>query len=159
MANEIKASYVTGSTLTAKVYTSVGALRDTISLTETPASSGLYLGDYAAIDNGDVILILDGSDVVGGEVYDALVSSRASSSALITHDGKLDTVDGIVDFIQNVLEGDVELDISDSAQIQIVHKIKGTSTELIRKDLKGTDGTAITSTNLSSILIGQHQEP
>lgn len=60
-----------------------------------------------------------------------------------------------VTWIKNVLEGDVSIDVS-TTPWNVVIKVKGTSTELIRKELKdvsGTDLDAITT------IIGQQIEP
>ncbi|GAH31761.1 unnamed protein product [marine sediment metagenome] len=66
MANEINFGYPTGETLTFSVYTSAGVTRETGSaLTETPASSGLYLGTPAALSMRDQIVIKESTTVVG----------------------------------------------------------------------------------------------
>jgi hypothetical protein len=69
MSDEVRAIYVTGKTLTANVYTPTGADRETgISLTEN-GSGGLYLGDCATIQNGDLVVILEGGVVRTGYEY------------------------------------------------------------------------------------------
>lgn len=61
------------------------------------------------------------------------------------------------EFTRNMSEADVEIDTATTPlQWQEVHKIKDTATELVRKDIKGVDGAAITSTNT---VVGQKQEP
>ena len=65
------------------------------------------------------------------------------------------TVTTIITWVQNVLEGDLTIDIS-TTPWQAVVKTKGTDTELIRKDLKDKDGNDIVNVNA---LIGKYLEP
>jgi len=60
-----------------------------------------------------------------------------------------------VKFLQNVAEGDIEIDTT-TTPWQAVVKIKSTDTELIRKNLKDKDGNNITSVNA---MIGRYTEP
>ena len=70
MANEVNFGYATGKTLTFAVYESDGTEREAgSSLTETPASSGLYLGSPTTITTGDNVVIKESSDVVGSGAY------------------------------------------------------------------------------------------
>lgn len=70
MANEINFGYPTGKTLTFSVYTSAGTARETgTSMTETPASSGLYLGTPTAISMSNQVIIKEGTVVVGHGEY------------------------------------------------------------------------------------------
>ena len=73
MANEILVSYPTGHTLTANViYDNSGTMtarESDISLTEQPASSGIYKGTPTAISAGDLIQIYDGGTLVGSDQY------------------------------------------------------------------------------------------
>lgn len=70
MANEVNFQYISGKTLTFSVYKKDGTEREAgTSLTETPASSGLYLGTPTIIVGGDNVVIKEGSDVVGGGEY------------------------------------------------------------------------------------------
>lgn len=79
MANEINFGYQTGATLTFSVYTSAGSEREAdSSLTETPASSGLYLGTPAAISKGDQVIIKEGTDVVGHGEYNGKTMTHDS---------------------------------------------------------------------------------
>lgn len=64
------------------------------------------------------------------------------------------TADDIT-FLKNVIEGDMTVDTT-TTPWQMVIKIKGTSTELIRKDLKTTAAADITS---DASIIGQKTEP
>ena len=74
MANEIRTATTTGLTLTAKVYYDVAGTMTqrggTISLTEFPAASGIYAGDApVGYAQGDSVVILDGSTIIGSTVY------------------------------------------------------------------------------------------
>ncbi|MHC4121946.1 MAG: hypothetical protein ACYSSI_00100 [Planctomycetota bacterium] len=62
--------FATGRTLTFSVYTSAGTQREAgSSMTETPASSGLYLGTPAVIRDSDNVVIKEGTKVVGHGEY------------------------------------------------------------------------------------------
>jgi len=73
MANEIKVIYLTGKSLTAKVYydnNGVMTLRDNVgALTEEPAGSLLYKATSRFIQAGDIVIILEGTTLVGGSEY------------------------------------------------------------------------------------------
>ena len=70
MANEVNFGYPISKTLTFSVYTQAGVTRETGSaMTETPATSGLYLGTPAAISKGNQVVIKEGSVVVGHGEY------------------------------------------------------------------------------------------
>ncbi len=60
-----------------------------------------------------------------------------------------------ITFIKNMQDPDVTVDTTQTPR-QEVHKIKGTATELARKDLKQSDGTNVTD---DSHVIGQKVEP
>ena len=69
MSNEIKVAYLTGKTLTANVLQATGAVRQTgISLTEV-AAGGLYLGNCATIQPGDIVIIYEGANLIGSTEY------------------------------------------------------------------------------------------
>ena len=62
--------YATGKTLTFSVYTSAGAQREAgSSMTETPASSGLYLGTPSVLQEYDNVIIKEGTKPVGHGEY------------------------------------------------------------------------------------------
>jgi len=65
-------------------------------------------------------------------------------------------VQDAVNFLKNVVEGDVEIDTTTTPWQLVVHKKGDSETEYIRKDLKDKDGNNITSVNT---IIGQHKEP
>ncbi len=70
IANEINFGFPIGKTLTFGVYTSAGTEREAdTAMTETPASSGLYLGTPTAISKGDQVIVKEGSVVVGHGEY------------------------------------------------------------------------------------------
>jgi len=70
MANEVNFGWTTGKTLTFSVYTAAGVQREAgTSLTETPASSGLYLGSPTTIQAGDNVVVKEGTIVRGHGEY------------------------------------------------------------------------------------------
>lgn len=99
MANEVNFIYISGKTLTFSVYKKDGTARETgTALTETPASSGLYLGSPTAIIGGDNVIIKEGTTVVGGgefppwialetTVADADVDGSATDAIFTLTDG------------------------------------------------------------------------
>jgi len=70
MSNEVKVTYETGkASMTADVFAPDGTDRETgISLTEN-GSGGLYLGDCATIQQGDIIVAYDNGVYIGSAVY------------------------------------------------------------------------------------------
>lgn len=74
MANEIKQVYITGESPTAIVYyDDVGTMRtrDNVgALTESPASSGLYVGSSSSVKPKDVVVVKNAAGtVIGGGEY------------------------------------------------------------------------------------------
>jgi len=73
MANEIKVIYLTGKSLTCKVYydnSGVMTLRDNVgALTEEPVASLLYKGTSRFIQAGDIVVVLEGTTLIGGSEY------------------------------------------------------------------------------------------
>lgn len=97
MANEVTFGYRTGVVnLTFGVYTKAGVLREVgTAMTETPASSGLYLGTPTAIVSEDLVIIKEGTVVVGQGQYKPQVISDSLSadiSTLIAEAAKVNTV-------------------------------------------------------------------
>ncbi len=79
MANEIPFGHRTGATLKANVYSKAGAAKETnITMTETPANSGLYLGDYASFVGRDQVIIKQGSVPVGHGEYESKLIEHSS---------------------------------------------------------------------------------
>ena len=69
MAN-INFGFDTGKTLTFSVYTPAGVARETgTAMTETPASSGLYLGNATTLLVGDNVVIKESTKPVGHGEY------------------------------------------------------------------------------------------
>lgn len=73
MANEILIVYTTGSTVTFSVYydnsgTMTARETDTAT-TEEPADSGLYKGSPSIIENGDIVIAKEGSDIISSAEY------------------------------------------------------------------------------------------
>ncbi len=73
MANEIKVVYVTGATLDFSVYFdnagTLTAREVDQAMTEQPAGSGVYKGTPATIEQGDIIVIEEGSTIIGSAEY------------------------------------------------------------------------------------------
>lgn len=105
MSNEVNFGWVTAATLTFSVYTSAGVARQTgTAMTETPASSGLYLGSPTLISVGDNVIVKDSSGVVGHGEYrsevnvslieslDATTQIQSSCDAAITANSDVDAI-------------------------------------------------------------------
>lgn len=70
MANEIAIPWLIGATIIANVFKPDGTERElNISLTENPIG-GLYLGDCATIETGDIILVYENGMVLGSAEYE-----------------------------------------------------------------------------------------
>jgi len=66
----INFGYSIGKTIKFNVYTPAGAVRQVNgTMTETPASSGLYLGTPTVILVGDNVIIKEGTVVIGHGEY------------------------------------------------------------------------------------------
>jgi len=96
MANEVTFGYRTGAVLTFGVYTKDGALREVgTAMTETPADSGLYLGSPTEIDAEDMVIIKEGTVVVGQGQYKPEVSAseiKEGVDTLVEDGGKVNNV-------------------------------------------------------------------
>ncbi len=104
MSDEIKISYTPSQTgVTADVTTPAGVLRQAdIATVETPADSGIYLGDYPTINSGDLILAFHNSIYLGSEIYESktvLVTTIADPDPAggTTTDAVFDLVKGLSD--------------------------------------------------------------
>ncbi len=112
--NEVTFGYISGVvTLTFGVYTSAGVQKEVgTALTETPASSGLYLGTPTDIDPGDMVIIKEGTLVVGQGQYKPEMSASAIEAKIDIIDTNVDTLISNSGKISNVTEQketDVEL--------------------------------------------------
>ncbi len=127
---------VSGETITYAAYQPDGTVR-TAAGTSIPeiAGTGYYTVVDANVQAGDALVF---SDTAGNK--------RGFQSFTDPTDSK---------FIKDVMEGDITIDQAPTPW-QMVIKIKGTSTELIRKDLKTTAAADITADNS---IIGQYVEP
>ena len=66
----INFGYITGKTLTFSVYTKIGGVKEIGgTMTETPAASGLYLGEPRSITASDNVVIKEGTVPVGHGEY------------------------------------------------------------------------------------------
>lgn len=123
MAGEITFSYIQSqSNITADVFTAAGVERIAdIALTETPADSGHYVGDYAAITPGDEILAFHSGVYIGGEVYEQNVAVSTTVATIVTADTVITLTDGSAanDFYNNMI-----ISIQDiSGQVTVARRI------------------------------------
>jgi len=78
MANEnlIRCVYKTGQTVDFSVYYdnagTMTAREEDSSMSEEPAGSGVYVGDPTILEKGDIVVIEDGSTIIGSEEYQPL---------------------------------------------------------------------------------------
>lgn len=88
MANEIEFGYPTGKTLTYGAYQPDGTVRTSAgtSLPESPASSGYYHTTDGSIATGDMVIVKEGTDVVGVGIYhpETILSSDGLDSVATT---------------------------------------------------------------------------
>lgn len=79
MPVQVNFGWAIGRTLTFGVYTAAGVQREVgTSMTETPASSGLYLGTPTTIQIGDNVIIKEGTKVRGHGEYGSGVEGSDS---------------------------------------------------------------------------------
>jgi len=126
----------------------------TAELTETQYSMNVAIpGSPTANSINERIAAVDDLTQASGDGDLAALASICTEARLAELDAAKLPTD--IDFIKNVQEGDVSIDTS-ATPWQAVVKIKGTDTELIRKDLADKDGNNIASVNA---LIGRYTEP
>ena len=175
MANEIQFGFRSGATLTYGAYQPDGTVR-TAAGTSLPENSatGQYKANDANIAAGDMQIVKEGANEVGQCVYqpettvvnltaiaqsvwdvltssittvgsigvwileklDVVVSTRATEA-------KQDIIDTVVDRIGAIQEADKTLDVSAGT---LTYQTKGTSTGILKKNLKDQAGNAIDST-------------
>ncbi len=105
----------------------------------------------------------------GASMLDTLVDNQgdwatatgfATSAALATIDGKIDTVDNFldteIDWLLDVAESDSYIDTATTPWQLVTHMKGDAGTELMRKDLFDVSGGNVTST---TTVIGRHLEP
>jgi hypothetical protein len=164
MSNEIRFPYTSGSTMTfvvrrpsdSKVWYPGGLVW------ENHGTGGRTNADYdiALTDKlGDYYVGDFPTGITVAGMYDVIFLNNGTffGSQGIDWDGSARSESGGValDFIKNVLEGDYKIDITTTPWDLVVYK-KGTSTELIRKELKDIAGVNITAI---TTVIGQQLEP
>ena len=123
---------------------------DEMTLTEA------YDAAKTAAQAGDEMALTDGYDTAIAALAkeaDATANKEAVIAAIPSVAGLASQASA--DAIQNILEGDTEIDKT-ATPWQIVVKNKTTGAELMRKNLKDVDGSDVTST---TTVIGQIKEP
>jgi len=107
--------------------------------------------DMRGTDNANTVEP-DAAGVVGALI--AALNDLSSAQVQAACDTAI-TANSLIVFIKNIAEADAEVDTTVTPW-QLVLKIKGTDTELVRKNLKD-----ITNNDLSSVdtIVGGHQEP
>ncbi len=155
MANEgvIKVQFpIAGlGTVTAKILKPDDTVRDAqtaVALDDT-GHPNIYTNPGAiTIVEGDSKVAYVGAVNVGGETHrQALVDLNSydpptDTEMLAAHA----TTDALVNLIKDIAEADTVIDISNSAQWVLIFNKKGTSTEIMRKNMKDINGAAVTAT-------------
>lgn len=121
MAKEIAINYpATGkATVTAKVFQPSGAVRESytaIALSDS-GHSGLYLGDAALIEIGDLVQILDDSVIIGGGEYGISLFDASSDTVTVgTNNDKSDyTLDSGYDACKTAAQAGNQMTLQDNA--------------------------------------------
>ena len=127
MASEIKMGYVSGKTLTYGAYQPDGTVR-TAAGTALPeiGATGYYVASDANLAAGDVVIVKEGTVVRGAGEYKPEVSASEISADLTAIEGKIDTVDTVVDGI------DANVDLVLIAQQQVRSNLGGEEIQEIR---------------------------
>ena len=140
-----------GYVLPANIYDSwFGSDKQQVDLTQVNGAA-----QTATLDTlkAETVLIVEDTNELQGNQGSWATSAVCTEARLAELDAANIPTD--IDFIKNIQEGDWSIDTT-ATPWQWVCKIKGTATELIRKDAKDKDGNNITSI---SQLIGQITEP
>jgi len=129
MANEITFGWKSDESLTFAVFTDAGSQRETgTTMTETPVSSGLYLGTPTAISNGDLVVIDDGTYKVGYGQYQPEVDTvKVSGTAQTANDNGADINAILAD--TDTMEADLKTHI-DSAEADLTTEIDANETKI-----------------------------
>lgn len=106
------------------------AIRGTFTVTDN-AAEAVTLSDDARIDTAQI----------GDAVWDEATAGHVAAGS--TADLLAD-IQAVVAWMQDVAEGDVEIDVS-GTPYELVIKVKGTDTERVRKKLYQADGTAVSA--------------
>ncbi len=165
MGGEVRLACTSGSTITfvvrdpsnpTKVWYPGGAAWETFGtgsrtnadydISMTDRLGDWYIGDFPA---GIITAGMYDAIILNGGVFFGSISIDWSGTARSESGGVA------IDFIKNVLEGDVKIDITTTPWNVVVY-VKGTSTELIRKKLKDVSGADLITI---TTVIGQHVEP
>lgn len=117
---------------------------DECDIAMTDKGGNFYTVTFPTVAAGNYVIIIFLQAGGSPDTTDAILGSMSISGET-----------GNLTFIKNVIEGDAEIDTGGSPY-QLVIKIKGTATELIRKDLNDIDGNDIIT---EAVVIGQHKEP
>jgi hypothetical protein len=133
MANEIQFPFRIGATLTYGAYEPDGTVR-TAAGTSLPeiAATGYFTATDASIVAGDAVVVKEGANVVGGGIYQPEVTSVGLSG-----------IGTVTDRIAAIQESDKVLDVAAGT---LSYNTKGTSTTILKKNLKDPDGNAVNST-------------
>ena len=149
MANEgvIKVVYpVAGlGTLTAKILKPDDTVRDAqsaVALDDTGHVNGYTNNGAITIVEGDSIVpYVGGVNFGNGETYRPTLVDLNSYDPPTRTEATSDKVE-----LKDIAEADTVIDTSDSAQWVLIFNKKGTSTEIMRKNLKDINGAAVNAT-------------
>jgi hypothetical protein len=108
-------------------------------------TTGYYTVTDADIVAGDAVIVKESTNIVGYGIYQpesTVVNIGDVQSGLAT-EAKQDIIDTVVDRIAAIQEADKTLDV---AAATLTYQTKGTSTGILKKNLKDQSGNAIDST-------------
>ncbi len=131
-------------------------------------------GDVAGLD-GDSMVGTDGANTTVPDAAGTAAALHATTDALINglndpnvaaiadavllelvadHSGTAGSLAALIELVKDIAEADTVIDTSDSAQWVLIFNKKGTSTEIMRKNLKDINGAAVTAT---TAVLGAHK--
>lgn len=169
--NAIKAVKIDGTALNDKGNWNKIAPPDISALAKTSDLTGIAktsdLADMSTFDPATQTVKADiekvGGTIVTLDSFQTDISSLATNLDITTAIGEIEipniniedmATETTLNLVKNIAEADVSFDTSVSPW-QVVYKIKGTETELMRKDIKDKNGAPITSINS---IIASYQE-
>jgi hypothetical protein len=139
----------------------IGALQD-LSQAESQAAATAALNAYdpptrteATADKDEIIVEVDANEAK----IDALPTAAAIADAVLLeliadHSGTSGSLAEFIELIKDISEADTVIDTSDATQWVVIWNKKGTSTEIMRKNMNDINGAAITAT---SAVVGAHE--
>ena len=136
---------------------SLEALRDNL---QVAAAAALTAYDpptrtEATSDKAEIIVEVDANETkIDALPTAALIANAVLLELIADHSGTSGSLAEFIELIKDIAEADTVINTSDATQWKVIFNKKGTSTEIMRKNMKDINGAAITAT---SAVLGAHE--